>query len=47
MSYYVNHSETPNIHYDWDLDEFVTLRDILTGEELTCLYDKKEIDWLT
>jgi hypothetical protein len=47
MSYYVNHSETPNIYYDWNLDEFVTLRDILPGEELTCLYNKKEIDWLT
>jgi len=47
MSYYVNHSETPNIYYDWNLDEFITLRDILPGEELTCLYTKEEIDWLT
>jgi SET domain-containing protein len=47
MSYYVNHSETPNVYHDLHLDEFVTLRDILPGEELTCLYTKEEIDWLT
>lgn len=47
MSYYVNHSETPNVYHDLELDEFITLRDILPGEELTCLYTKEEIDWLT
>ncbi len=47
MSYYVNHSETPNIYHNLESDEFVTLRDILPGEELTCLYTKEEIDWLT
>lgn len=47
MSYYVNHSETPNVYHDLESDEFITLRDILPGEELTCLYTKEEIDWLT
>lgn len=46
MSYYVNHSETPNVYHDLVLDKFITLRDILPGEELTCLYTKNEIDWL-
>jgi hypothetical protein len=47
MSYYINHSEQPNVYHNLDMDQFVTLRDIQPGEELMCLYTKEEIDWLT
>lgn len=46
MSYYINHSETPNVYHDLELDRYITLRDILPDEELTCIYTKEEIDWL-
>ena len=47
MSYYVNHSDTPNVYHDLTLDRYITLRDIQPGEELTCTYTKEEINWLT
>jgi SET domain-containing protein len=53
ISYFVNHSKTPNLDAK-DLDEetiFITNRDILAGEELTSdystytdLYDNSEIE---
>jgi hypothetical protein len=47
MSYYINHSETPNVFHDLTLDRYVTITNIQTGHELTCTYTKEEIDWLT
>ena len=47
MSYYINHSSTPNVYHDLKQDKYVTIRSILPGEELTCLYTKEEINWLT
>lgn len=47
MSYYINHSETPNVFHDLNLDRYVTITNIHPGQELTCLYTKEEIDWLT
>jgi hypothetical protein len=47
MSYYINHSEAPNVYHDLELDRYITLRTIQPGEELTCIYTKEEIDWLT
>jgi hypothetical protein len=47
MSYYINHSDTPNVYHDLKQDKYVTIRSILPGEELTCTYTKEEIDWLT
>ena len=47
MSYYINHSEEPNVYHDLELDRYITLRTIHPGEELTCTYTKEEIDWLT
>ena len=47
MSYYVNHSKTPNVFHDLNLDRYVTITNIYPGQELTCLYTKEEIDWLT
>ena len=46
MSYYVNHSENPNIWHDKEADVFYTDRRIEAGEELTCLYPYEERDWL-
>ena len=47
MSYYVNHSDAPNVYHDLTLDRYITIRDIQPGEELTCIYTKEEINWLT
>lgn len=47
MSYYINHSTTPNVIHDLQTDRYITIRQINPGEELTCLYTKEEIDWLT
>lgn len=38
ISWYLNHSETPNVYCDEDYN-FITLRDIRAGEELTVDYD--------
>jgi SET domain-containing protein len=45
ISYYVNHSDTPNVYHNLDTDTFITLRDIYIGEELLCKYKKNEKDW--
>lgn len=44
-SYYVNHSNTPNLHHDLETDEYWAIRDIEPGEELTCFYLPRERDW--
>ena len=44
-SYFVNHSDDPNLHYDSETDEYWSIRDIVSGEELTCYYLPKERDW--
>lgn len=45
VTYYVNHSEEPNVLHDRALDWFITLIDIQVGEELLCTYEPQEIDW--
>ena len=45
-AYYVNHSDSPNLHHNLVLDYYTALREILPGEELTCKYTLKEIDWV-
>lgn len=45
VSYYVNHSETPNVMHDRNLDKFITLCDINSGEEILCRYEDNEKDW--
>lgn len=44
-SYFVNHSNNPNLHHDSETDEYWTIKDIVPGEELTCYYLLKERDW--
>jgi SET domain-containing protein len=46
VSYYVNHSDTPNILHNKVEDKFVTLRSIEEGEELLCKYEVDEMDWI-
>ena len=46
MAYYVNHSENPNVYYDTTIDNYISLVDIKVDQELVCIYDKEEQDWL-
>lgn len=46
MSYYVNHSDEPNIMYCKVKDVYLAIRDIAAGEELLCTYEPGEKDWL-
>lgn len=45
LSYYVNHSNNPNVYHDLNTDEFFAVRDIVEGEELLATYTDSEIDW--
>jgi SET domain-containing protein len=44
-SYFVNHSESPNLRHDVETDTYYALRNIDVGEELTCKYLPEEITW--
>ena len=44
-SYYVNHSETPNLYHQPKTDTFIAITPIEIGVELTCIYPPEEIDW--
>ncbi len=47
LSYFVNHSENPNVHHDIENDIFIALKDIGVNEELVCIYDKADkVDFL-
>lgn len=39
IGWYLNHSQTPNMHWDDDLNGYVTARDIAEGEELFIDYN--------
>lgn len=45
LSYYVNHSDFPNVHHNRENDRYVTIKDIPQGEEILCKYEPDEIDW--
>lgn len=45
ISYYVNHSDNPNVIHNKELDTFIALKDIKAEEELLCTYDKEDQDW--
>ena len=45
-AYYVNHSDVPNLYHDLQTDTFHAIKNIAIGEELTCKYLPKEIDWV-
>ena len=44
-SYYINHSDKPNLHHNSETDEYWSIRDINPNEELTCYYLPTERDW--
>lgn len=46
LSFYVNHSENPNLIHDECSDVYFADRDIGEGEELTVFYPINERDWL-
>ena len=43
LAYFVNHSDSPNVTHDLNLDEFVALRDIDVNEEIVCVYTQEEM----
>lgn len=45
LSFYVNHSETPNLIHDRNADIYFAARDISEAEELTVFYPMEERDW--
>lgn len=45
LTYYLNHSQFPNVKHNLETDTFITLRDIYQGEELLCEYNENEKDW--
>lgn len=47
MSYYVNHSDDPNVKYNKKTDTFTAIKHIGAGTELLVKYPKREQDWLT
>jgi len=46
ISFYVNHSETPNLLHDENADVYYASRKIEIGEELTLFYPEEERDWI-
>jgi SET domain-containing protein len=46
VTYYVNHSDNPNVIHNKILDVFMTLIDIHPGQELVCKYEPEDIDWI-
>ncbi len=43
ISYFVNHSQNPNIKHDLEKDVYVAIRNIEPDEELLCTYTENEI----
>lgn len=43
LSYFVNHSNNPNVIHDLDKDVFITIRDIEVDEEIVCVYNADEM----
>lgn len=47
ISYYVNHSEQPNVFHDLENDRYLAIRDIESGEEILCRYtDEEKINFI-
>lgn len=42
ISYFVNHSENPNVEHDLNHDEYRAIRNINVGEEILCVYCENE-----
>jgi SET domain-containing protein len=46
LSFYVNHSDSPNLIHNENADIYFAARNIKVGEELTVLYPLEERDWI-
>ena len=46
ISFYVNHSDSPNLIHDENADVYFAARNIKAGEELTVFYPLEERDWI-
>jgi SET domain-containing protein len=42
ISYFINHSDEPNVEHDLTLDVYHTIKDIQPGDELLCRYTNAE-----
>lgn len=42
ISYFINHSDTPNVAHDLTTDIYYAIKDIAIGDELVCMYSAKE-----
>lgn len=42
VSYFINHSDTPNVEHDLELDVYKVIKKIDIDEELVCTYKKEE-----
>lgn len=42
VSYFINHSDTPNVEHDLELDVYRVIKNVDIGEELVCTYKKEE-----
>lgn len=42
VSYFINHSESPNVEHDLELDVYRVIKNVGIGEELVCTYKKEE-----
>lgn len=45
VSYYINHSDKPNVYHDLQQDKYFCLNDIKANEELVCEYNVFEKDF--
>jgi hypothetical protein len=45
LSYFVNHSDRPNVVYNNTLDRYITLVAIEEDQEILCKYNLENIDW--
>jgi len=45
LSYFVNHSDKPNVVYNNTLDRYITLVTIEEDQEILCKYNLENIDW--
>ena len=43
LAYFVNHSETPNVMHDLELDRFIAIQDIEPDDEIVCIYTQQEM----
>lgn len=43
ISYFINHSDNPNVFHDLSSDRYIAIRDIQKDEEILCTYTQEEM----